>query len=106
MVTAQLPVPLHPPPDQPANEDPAAGVAVSMSSLASSNSPQQAAPQSMPAGDDCTDPPPVPALATVSENGSPSTRHTSRSRPKTPPTAPTLRSAALASALPPDQCTP
>src|SRR4030081_3917262 len=81
MVSAQLPAPLHPPPDHPVNADPAAGVAVSVIPAPSSNSPEHAAPQLMPAGEDWIDPDPVPPFATFRLNGSPSARKRGRFSP-------------------------
>ena len=65
-VTAQVPVPEHPPPDQPAKVEIASGVAVSITTVPESKDAEQAAPQEIPAGAELTVPPPVPAFATVS----------------------------------------
>jgi hypothetical protein len=43
IVSAQLPAPLHPAPDQPANADPAAGEALSVTPEPSSNGPEHPA---------------------------------------------------------------
>jgi hypothetical protein len=67
MVTWQLPVPVHDPP-QPANTDPVPGVAVSVTTVPVSNGTLQVAPQLSPSGLEVTLPEPVPAFATVSAN--------------------------------------
>jgi hypothetical protein len=59
-------LPEHWPPLQPANCDPAAGVAVRVIEAPVAKLATQLEPQSMPAGDDVTVPVPVPAVATVS----------------------------------------
>ena len=64
-LTVQVPVPVQPPPDQPANDDPAAGVAVSVTAVEFANAVEHVAPQAMPAGTLETEPVPVPALTTV-----------------------------------------
>jgi hypothetical protein len=68
-VTAQVPVPVQPPPLQPANVEPAAGVAVSVSAVPGVTVSEQSLPQPMPAGELATVPEPVPLLATVSVTG-------------------------------------
>ena len=50
IVTVQVPVPEQPPPLQPVNVEPAAGVAVSVTTVPSSNDAAQVAPQVIPAG--------------------------------------------------------
>ena len=65
-VTAQVPVPEHPPPDQPANVEPEIATAVRVTAVPVLNVAEHVLPQLIPAGDDVTVPPPVPALATVS----------------------------------------
>jgi hypothetical protein len=64
--TAQVPVPLHPPPDQPANTEPEIGVAVSVTVEPVLNEAAHVVPQLMPAGTEVTMPDPVPLLDTVS----------------------------------------
>src|SRR5262245_6532994 len=63
--SVQVPVPLHPPPDQPTKLDPAAGVAVSVTSLPESKVWVQSTPQLMPVP--VIVPDPVPLAATVSK---------------------------------------
>ena len=63
-VTVHVPVPVHPPPAQPANVEPAAGVAVSVTMVPLVTLSVQSAPQLMPAGLLVTVPVPNPALAT------------------------------------------
>jgi len=65
-VTVHVPVPLQPPPLQPANVDPVDGVAVSVTVVPVAYGSLQSAPQLMPAGDDVTVPSPVPAFVTDS----------------------------------------
>lgn len=66
IVTVQVPVPEHPPPDQPANTDaPDVGAAVSVTTVAWRKLAEQVAPQLMPAGELVTVPVPVPAFETV-----------------------------------------
>jgi hypothetical protein len=65
-VTVQAPVPLQPPPLQPAKVAAAAGVAVSRTVAPITYRALQAAPQSMPAGAEVTVPRPAPARVTVS----------------------------------------
>jgi hypothetical protein len=67
-VTTHVPVPLQPPPDQPAKLDPAAGEAVKVTTAPCENDALQVEPQLMPAGDDVTVPVPAPAGVTVREN--------------------------------------
>jgi hypothetical protein len=55
-VTAHDPVPEHPPPDQPANTDPAAGDAVNTTTVPCKNHHEHPRSQLIPAGDDTTDP--------------------------------------------------
>lgn len=59
---------LQPPPDQPANVEPAAGEAervTTVPALPASYDSMQSAPQFIPAGEDVTVPEPVPLLFTV-----------------------------------------
>jgi hypothetical protein len=63
IVTVQGPVPEQAP-DQPANDDPAEAVAVSVTGTAPKGT-EQLEPQSIPFGVDATEPEPLPALATV-----------------------------------------
>ena len=65
----QAPVPLHPPPLQPAKDEPAAAAAVSTRLVPGVNEPAQVAPQLMPAGAEVTVPVPVPAFETVMVTG-------------------------------------
>jgi len=66
IVSVHVPMPVQPPvPDQPANRDPAAGVAVRVTTAPLAKVVAQVAPQAMPAGLDVTVPLPVPALVTV-----------------------------------------
>ncbi len=57
-----MPVPVQPPPLQPVKVEPAAGVAVSVTTVPVGNAVEQVAPQVMPAGALVTVPLPVPAL--------------------------------------------
>ena len=65
MDTVQFPVPVHAP-LHPANVDPLAATAVSVTDVPLVKLAAQALPQLMPAGDDVTVPLPVPTLLTVS----------------------------------------
>jgi hypothetical protein len=69
MVTAQVPVPVQPPPLQPVKVDPAAGVAVKVTAVPLAKAAEQVAPQEMPAGALETVPVPVPALVIASVKG-------------------------------------
>ena len=62
-VAVQVPVPVQAP-DQPANAEPTAGVAVSVTGAAG-NEAAQDPPQSTPAGFEVTDPEPLPFFETV-----------------------------------------
>ena len=64
--TTQEPVPVHAP-LQPANVEPAAAVAVSVTEVPLLKVAEQVAPQLMPAGELVTLPLPVPAFASVNE---------------------------------------
>src|SRR5207249_9066834 len=64
-VTAQVPVPVQPPPLHPVNVDPAPGVAVRVTTLPFANDAEHAAPHEMPAGLLATVPLPAPAFETV-----------------------------------------
>ena len=63
-VTVQVPVPLQPPPDQPANAEPAVALADSVTVEPWVAVVEHVAPQLMPAGDDDTVPEPVPDFVT------------------------------------------
>jgi hypothetical protein len=65
-VTVQEPVPEQPPPLQPVNVEPAAGVAVRVTAVPFVNEAEHVAPHEMPAGALVTVPVPAPALLTVS----------------------------------------
>ena len=66
--TVQEPVPVHPPPLQPAKTDPEAGAAVSVTAVPPENDLEQVVPQLMPLGLLVTVPLPVPFLVTWSVN--------------------------------------
>src|SRR5206468_7389252 len=65
-VTAQVPVPEQPPPLHPVNVEPAAGVAVRVTTVPFANDAEHGPPHEMPAGALATVPVPAPALLTVS----------------------------------------
>ena len=65
-VTVHVPVPLHPPPFQPENVEPAAGVAVKVTTVPLPNEAEHVDPHEIPAGELDTVPEPAPALLTVS----------------------------------------
>ena len=65
--TVQAPVPVHAP-LQPANVEPLAAAAVSVTEVPLAKFALQVAPQLMPAGDEVTVPVPVPAFVTLSAN--------------------------------------
>jgi hypothetical protein len=65
-VSWQVPVPEQPPPDQSVNVEPAAGVAVSVTTVPSLNDAEQLEPQSIPEGELVTDPEPVPDVEIAS----------------------------------------
>ena len=65
IVTLQEPVPEQPPPLQPVNVEPAAGVAVRMTAVPPAKAAAQSKPQAMPAGALAIVPAPAPALLTV-----------------------------------------
>jgi len=69
MTVVHVPVPLHPPPLQPAKTDPAEGVAVSVTELPVGNGALHVVPQLMPAGLLATVPVPPPAFVTVRVEG-------------------------------------
>lgn len=68
--TWQAPAPAHAP-LQPANAEPASGVAVSVIGVPPAKLAEQVAPQLIPAGALVTVPEPAPVLATVSVGGEP-----------------------------------
>jgi hypothetical protein len=65
IATEQVPVPLHPPPLQPVNVEPAPAAAVRVTTVGATKGAVQVAPQLMPAGLEVTVPVPVPARETV-----------------------------------------
>jgi hypothetical protein len=65
--TVQIPVPEHPPPLQPENVEPAAGLAERVTLVPAGKLPEQVVPQLIPAGKLVTVPLPAPALPTVKE---------------------------------------
>jgi hypothetical protein len=65
-VTLQVPVPEQPPPLQPVKVEPAAGVAVKVTTVPLANAAEHVVPHEIPAGLLVTVPVPVPALLTVS----------------------------------------
>ena len=67
-VTAQVPVPVQPPPLQPVKVEPAAGAAVRVMAVPTVNEAEQAAPQEIPEGALLTVPLPVPVLVTLRAN--------------------------------------
>ena len=69
IVTLHVPVPVQPPPLQPVNVEPAAGVAVKVTAVPLANAAEQVAPQETPAGALETVPIPAPAFVTVSVKG-------------------------------------
>src|SRR5262249_58093693 len=69
IVTVQVPVPEQPPPLQPVNVDPAAGVALRMTAVPLGNVAEHMVPHEMPAGVLVTVPVPAPAVLTVSAKG-------------------------------------
>src|SRR5262245_20453980 len=66
--TVHVPVPEQPPPLQPVNAEPAAGVAVSATEMPEEKLAEHVLPQAMPAGLLATVPAPAPALPTVNAN--------------------------------------
>jgi hypothetical protein len=68
IVTAQVPVPEQPPPLQPVKVEPAAGVAVNVTTVPDVKEVEQVTPQERPAGALVTVPVPAPALDTVRAN--------------------------------------
>ena len=64
IVTMHDPVPVHAP-LQPANVEAPSGVAVNVTTVPVSNDALQVAPHVIPAGEEVTDPPPVPVLETL-----------------------------------------
>jgi hypothetical protein len=69
IVTAQGLVSEQPPPDQPVKVEPGAAFAVNVTSLRYAKECEQVEPQLIPAGSLLTEPPPLPAFATVSGAG-------------------------------------
>lgn len=69
MVTVQLPVPEQPAPLQPVNVEVASAAALSVTTVDAGKVLEHEVPHVMPAGDELTVPPPVPARMTVSANG-------------------------------------
>jgi hypothetical protein len=67
-LTEHVPVPEHPPFDQPTNTEPGAATAVRVTAVPPAKFATQVAPQAMPAGDDVTVPEPVPVGVTVTAN--------------------------------------
>ncbi len=65
IVTVHVEVPEHPDPVQPVNVEPAAGAAVNVTADPSTKLSEQSEPQSIPAGDEVTVPPPAPDFETV-----------------------------------------
>ena len=65
IVTVQVPVPVHPPPLQPENVEPAAGEALSVTAVPVVNEAEQVVPHEIPAGLLVTVPVPAPAFETV-----------------------------------------
>jgi hypothetical protein len=66
ITTVHVPVPEHPPPDQPLNIEPDAGDAVNVTAVPLANSAEQVEPQLIPEGLEVTVPLPVPAGTTIS----------------------------------------
>ena len=66
IVTLQVPVPEHPPPDHPVKVEPEAGVAVRITKVPEPKGWEQTLPHVMPVGELDTVPVPLPLLATVS----------------------------------------
>ena len=69
MVTAHAPVPVQPPPLQPAKVEPVAGLAVRDTLLPAGKDAAQLAPHAIPAGALVTVPAPAPVLLTVNATG-------------------------------------
>jgi len=65
-VAVQELVPVQPPPLQPVNVEPAAGVAVRVMAVPLGNVAEHVVPQEIPAGELVTVPVPAPAVLTVS----------------------------------------
>jgi len=68
-VTVHVPVPVQPPPLQPENVEPAAGVAVKVTAVPLPNAAEQVVPQEMPVGALEIVPVPAPDLVRVSVKG-------------------------------------
>jgi hypothetical protein len=65
IVTAQVPVPEHPPPDQPMKVAPVPATAVRVTTVPGLKEALQVVPQSMPDGEEVTVPVPVPVVMTA-----------------------------------------
>jgi hypothetical protein len=65
IVTVQVPVPVQPPPDQPAKTEPEAADAVSVTDIPGAYEALQVVPQLIPGGELVTVPLPVPSLEIV-----------------------------------------
>ncbi len=68
ITTVQVELPEHPDPLQAVNDDPVAGVAVSVTDDPSTKVSEQSEPQSIPAGEEVTVPAPVPDFETIKSN--------------------------------------
>jgi len=68
IVAVHVPVPEQPPPLQPVNVEPAAGVAVNVTRVPLVNAAEHVVPQEMPVGALVTVPLPAPAFVSVSVN--------------------------------------
>ena len=68
-MTVHVPVPVHPPPLQPVNVDPVAGVAVKVTAVPLPKAAEQVVPQEIPAGALEIVPAPVPDFVRVSVKG-------------------------------------
>jgi len=66
IVTVHVPVPEHPPPDQPAKLEPAADDAVNVTCVPEAKLDEQVEPQLIPPGLEVTVPVPLPELDTLS----------------------------------------
>ena len=66
MVTAQVPMPVQPPPLQPLKVEPGTGAAVRVTAVPLANVPEHVAPHEIPAGALVMVPDPAPVLLNVS----------------------------------------